>query len=112
LVYSVRILAAALQDARDYYEYIAEDSPDNAASWFNGLFEVIDSLATMPNRCIIAPEALLLGQDIRCLIYRKHYRILYSVEGQIVRIYHIRHRSQQPMSHEDFFAQSFQGDDE
>jgi plasmid stabilization system protein ParE len=49
---------------------------------------------------------------VRCLFYRKYYRILYAIEDQVVRIYHIRHTSQQYMSREEFFAQPLQDTDD
>jgi len=98
LVYRVRILPGALQDARNYYEFIADYSPEIAVKWFEGLFEVVNSLSIMPKRCPIAPEADLLGQEIRCLVYQKFYRILYSIDENVVRIYHIRHTSQDFMA--------------
>ena len=100
--YRVMIRPGALQDARNCYEYLAEESSENAVKWFNGLFEVIDSLTSMPKRCAIASETNWIGQEIRCLVYRKYYRILYTIEEDIVRIHHIRHTSQDWMSSEEF----------
>jgi plasmid stabilization system protein ParE len=80
-------------------------------SWFDGLFGVIDSLMVMPARCAVAPESAIVGREVRCLLYRKYYRVLFAIEGEVVRIYHIRHASQQYMSREDFFAQSLLDDD-
>ena len=102
MVYRVRILPGALQDARNYYEFIAGYSPEIAVKWFEGLFSVVDSLETMPMRCPIAPETALIGQEVRCLVYQKNYRILYTIDGDVVRIYHIRHTSQDLISSGDF----------
>jgi len=66
--------------------------------------ETVASLEMMPKRCPIAPESVLLGRELRCLVYRKHYRILYAIEETVVRIYHIRHTSQALMSPEDFLT--------
>lgn len=100
--YRVIIRPDALQDARNCYEYMAGYSSEKAVKWFNGLFEVIDSLTTMPQRCAIAPESNLIGQEIRCLVYQKYYRILYTIEEDMVRIHHIRHTSQDWISPEEF----------
>ena len=104
MVYRVRILPGALQDAKNYYEFIATYSPETAVTWFEGLFEVVDSLSTMPMRCPIAPETALVGLEIRCLGYQKSYRILYSIDESTVRIYHIRHTSQEFMDPENFLG--------
>jgi plasmid stabilization system protein ParE len=100
--YQVIIRPDALQDAKSNYEYMAEYSSEKAVKWFNGLFEVINSLTTMPKRCSVAPETNWIGQELRCLIYRKCYRILYTIENDMVRIHHIRHTSQELMSTEEF----------
>lgn len=104
MVYRVRILPGALQDARNYYEFIAGYSPETAVKWFEGLFDVVQSLETMPMRCPIAPESELIGLSIRCLIYRKKYRVLYTIDEQVVQIYHIRHTAQEFMGSEEFLA--------
>ena len=98
--YRVIIRPDALQDAKNYYEYMAGYSSEKAMKWFNGLFEVIDSLSTMPKRCPVSPETDLVGQEIRCLVYQKYYRILYAIDENVVRIYHIRHTSQDAMSND------------
>ena len=104
MVYRVSILPGALQDARNYYEFIATYSLETAATWFEGLFEVVDSLSTMPMRCPIAPETALVGLEIRWLGYQKSYRIVYSIDESTVRIYHIRHTSQEFMDPENFLG--------
>ncbi|NES17883.1 MAG: type II toxin-antitoxin system RelE/ParE family toxin [Symploca sp. SIO3E6] len=105
MTYRVRITPTAFADAEGFYLWIRHDSPEAAADWFNGLFEAIETLASMPRRCPIAPETKLVGQKIRCLLYKKYYRILYGVEGETVRIYHIRHTSQQWMTREEFLRE-------
>ena len=102
--YQVIIRPDALQDAKNYYEYMAGYSSEKAVKWFNELFEVINSLTTMPKRCSIAPETNWIGQEIRCLVYRKYYRILYTIEKDAIRIHHIRHTSQEFLSPEEFLA--------
>jgi plasmid stabilization system protein ParE len=102
MTYRVRISPTALQEAEAIYAWIATNSPENAATWFNALFDVIQSLETMPFRCSLAPESDILGEEIRQYIYRKNYRILFNVEGEVVRIYHIRHVAQQFLTKEDF----------
>ncbi|WP_260675991.1 type II toxin-antitoxin system RelE/ParE family toxin [[Scytonema hofmanni] UTEX B 1581] len=92
----------ALADAEGLYLWIAEDSPARAAKWFNGLFDVIETLASLPRRCPVAPEADIVGEEIRCLLYMKRYRILFCVEDDTVMIYHIRHTAQQWMTREEF----------
>lgn len=102
MTYRIRVSPTALQEAESIYTWIAKEYPDNAAIWFNGLFEVIESLETMPFRCPLAPEAEVLGEEIRHFIYRRNYRILYKIVEDVVQIFHIRHAAQKVMGEEDF----------
>jgi plasmid stabilization system protein ParE len=102
MTYRVKLTPTALADAENFYLWIREDSPINAASWFNGLLELVETLSSMPERCPVAPETTLVRQEIRCLLYKQRYRVLYGIEDKLVRIYHIRHTSQQWMTREEF----------
>jgi plasmid stabilization system protein ParE len=66
--YPVRITPIALEDAEEFYLWMSQDSPVNGANWFNGLLAAIDTLASMPHRCAIAPEKEIVGQEIRYLL--------------------------------------------
>ena len=102
LVYQIEILSSALQDVRNCYEFLTEYSPKNARKWIDGLGAAFTSLTTMPKRCPIAPETDFIGFEVRCLVYLKYYRILYSIDDELILIYHIRHTSQEFMSPEKF----------
>ena len=104
LAYQIKILPSAIQDAKNCYEFLAVSSPEKARKWIDSLMDAFTSLEVMPRRCPIARETDFIGLEIRCLVYRKHYRILYSVDDSIVLIYHIRHTSQEFMSAEDFLT--------
>ena len=63
---------------------------DAAAHWLKGLREQVRSLQNNPERCPMASEAEDVGLPIRELLFGR-YRILFQVEGDIVRISHVRH---------------------
>jgi plasmid stabilization system protein ParE len=107
MTYRVRITPTALADAEKFYLWIAQNSPVQAANWFNGLFGAIDTLAFMPRRCPVAPEQEIIGYEIRCLLYKKSYRILYGIEEETVIIYQIRHTAQQWMTREEFLQEPY-----
>ncbi len=107
MIYRVEITPTALADAEAFYLWLLQSSSINAAVWFNGLFEAINTLASMPERCPVAPETEIVGQEIRFLLYAKRYRILYRVKSNSVTIYHIRHTSQQSMTHQDFLEEPY-----
>jgi plasmid stabilization system protein ParE len=104
--YQIRITPTALSNAEEIYLWIKSGNLDAANHWFNGLFEEIDSLGLMPKRCPVAPETLLVGVEIRCLLYKKDYRILYCIEDEKVTVYHIHHAARQYLTKEKFLLDS------
>ncbi|HWB97567.1 MAG TPA: type II toxin-antitoxin system RelE/ParE family toxin, partial [Bryobacteraceae bacterium] len=73
---------------------IAEETGQAGMRWFRGLEKAIVSLSEMPERCPLAPENESLPFEVRHLLYgrRPHrYRILFTVEHEVVYILHIWH---------------------
>jgi plasmid stabilization system protein ParE len=101
--YKINIQPRALRDALRIHDWIAQDSPRNAAKWYAGLIDAIDSLAQFPERCKRAPENESFSEDIRQLLYGKRrgvYRILFTIHEDIVRVLHVRHGAREPMERE------------
>jgi plasmid stabilization system protein ParE len=97
----------ALADLDKAYRWIAERSPTNAARWFNGFVEALNSLETMSERCEIAVESQYLGIEVRQLLYGRKggaYRALYTIRGREVHVLHIRHAARDFMTAEEFFS--------
>ncbi len=69
-------------------EFIAEDKPDAAARWVDGVFEAVARLARFPRRGRAVPE--LCREDVRELLHGE-YRIVYRVEAERVLILTVRH---------------------
>jgi len=71
--------------------------PSGAARWLTRLFATITTLADMPARCPIIPEADELGRPLRHLLYGRRtgtYRIIFDIqedseEGPRVRVLRI-----------------------
>ena len=76
------ILAAA--------SYIAHESEPSAEKWLGGIYEAIQSLRSMPERCGVIRENEEFKEELRELQYKSH-RIIFVLEEQIVRIVHVRH---------------------
>jgi len=92
--YRVLVIPCAAAEIEEAYLWIAERAPESAVRWFNGLYSVIDTLETFPERCPHAPEDDFFQQEIRQLIYGKligRYRILFTIDGDTVYILHVRH---------------------
>ncbi len=88
--FKVRITAQAETELNEAYEWIANESPDKAVIWFNGLVEASESLSAHPERCPRAPEGTDLDQEVRQLLYGK-YRILFILRDDTVYVLHFRH---------------------
>lgn len=93
----VIVTATAVADIAEQVAYISEDSPTAAARWYDGCFDAIQSLRSMPLRCRLAPEAETFEREIRHLVYFSH-RILYEVAGETVNVLHVRHGARLPLT--------------
>ncbi len=109
MTYRIEIADRARSDAQAAFEHIRQEAPTHAAKWYQGLEAAIRSLAEMPTRCPLAPEAKKLRREMRQLLYGKRtgvYRIIFRVEEKaedspLVRILHIRHGSRDRLRIED-----------
>ncbi|MCU0549248.1 MAG: type II toxin-antitoxin system RelE/ParE family toxin [Leptolyngbya sp. Prado105] len=104
MAYRIRITPAALANAEEIYLWLNDGNASTATEWFNGLFEAFDSLKTMPKRCAIAPETELVGVEVRCLYYRKVYKIFFCIDADMVIIHHICHTSRDYPTVEEFYG--------
>lgn len=95
----VIVTLTAVADIAEQVANISEDSPTAAARWYDGCFDAIQSLRSMPLRCRLAPEAETFEREIRQLVYFSH-RILYEVAGETVNVLHVRHGARLPLTPE------------
>ena len=70
----------ALERVEDIARYIAEDNPDAALRWVDGLFATVEQLADFPKSGRMVPE--VGSPRIRELIFGT-YRVIYSVKDQV-----------------------------
>lgn len=87
-LYEVLLTQGAEQDLESIFDYIAAfDSQANADRVLDGLQEVIENLASFPQRGTFPKELLALGiREYRQTTF-KPYRVIYRVMGQKVFIY-------------------------
>ena len=83
--------ASAQTNLRELYDYIAEDSPQNAERFITRLFDAIDHLADQPKMGRRVPEADN-RDNIRELIFN-NYRIIYLLQTESVYIVNVIHGS-------------------
>src|SRR5690349_10285795 len=88
---------AALDLTRAFTWIVVNIGVDSAEAWRHGLENAILSLGENARGCPEAPEAEMLGIDLRQLIYGKRnqtYRILFVIGQTTVEILRIRHSRQ------------------
>ncbi len=92
MIFKVKVTSPALSQIKEYYEYIRGESPQNAENWLDGIFDAIDSLEKMPERCPISKHSKYIGQTVRSYVYKRHiidYRIdEENKEVQILSVWH------------------------
>ena len=86
--YDILLTEGAERDLEELYDYIAEfDSPANADYVLDQLMEVVEGLATFPERGAYPKELLALGIREYRQAFFKPYRVIYRVIGKQVVIY-------------------------
>lgn len=97
-MFAINIDPDALEDIRHIARDISQRvSPSSAARWQHRIISKIQTLASLPERYPMADEAVELGLDLRFMIFgrkRQRYRILYTIDGQTVNVYRVRHAAQ------------------
>ena len=84
--------------------WIAENSGDLAARWYEQLMAVLAGLGQHPQKYAIAAEEELQYHEVREMLFgrRKNvYRVLYRVESDTVRILAIIHGRRKPIDPSD-----------
>jgi plasmid stabilization system protein ParE len=88
LIYKIEVAPSVIEELEEIALYIALDKPPAALAWYEGMEKRIKSLETSPLRCPVAEESQYFDYEIRKLIVG-NYRILFRVDGLIVKILHV-----------------------
>jgi len=103
MTFRIETTATAEQDGDAILDWLlSQQAGDAGVRWFLALQDAIASLAEFPKRCLLAPESALFPFEVRQLFYGHPphvYRILFTIEGDVVFILHIRHGRRQPLKH-------------
>lgn len=96
--HSIRTSRRADADLDKHFAFIRQrTSVQSAEKWRDGLFRRIQVLADDPQMWPLADEAADSGFELREILYRRYryvYRLLYRIEGNVVRILRIRNAAQ------------------
>jgi plasmid stabilization system protein ParE len=95
MAFRIELSAAAERDSDEILTWLAERHAGRTGiNWYLGLQDALASLEYMPSRCALAPENDHVPYEMRQLLYgrRPHiYRILFTVDRDVVRVLRIRH---------------------
>ena len=78
---------------------VSQQAGEAGRRWFLRLKQAIASLAELPRRCKLAPEDATVPFEMRQLLYGHPphiYRVLFTIEGDVVYVLRIRHGRRQP----------------
>ena len=82
----------AIERAYEEARYIAQDKPEGALKWLDGLFKVTDRLERFPKSGRVVPE--IATEEFREVTYKSH-RVVYRIERSFVSILTVRSFAQQ-----------------
>ena len=90
--YRVELTRAARHDIGEIYAWLYENAPAFADRWLVGIHQAIATLAEMPQRCRIVPEAEDDEGEPRQLLFHA-WRVIFEISGRTVMVHHVRHSS-------------------
>ena len=73
MAFRVEVTVRAEADIAEAYAYIRKEAPLAADRWVVRLRDCIASLAAIPERCHAAPEAAVVGQELRHLLVGRRW---------------------------------------
>jgi plasmid stabilization system protein ParE len=79
MTYRIDISPTAMADVESIFLWMKDYSVDRAYRWVRGCYEIMLTLENFPNRCPLAIESQYLNRPVRQLLYKKQYRILFTV---------------------------------
>jgi plasmid stabilization system protein ParE len=101
MTFRVEISATAEDEASSILSWLlSEHAGETGIRWFQAMEDAIASLSTLPERCPLAPENVRFPFEVRQLLYGRKphvYRILFTIDGDAVKILHIRHARRKPI---------------
>src|SRR4051812_24668627 len=95
--FRVVVTAAAKANLRSAYLWAAQRAPATAARWLRRFEAELEKLSTFPERFALAPENDFVDAEIRQMIFGRRqgaYRALFTIQGDEVRVLHIRRAAQ------------------
>jgi plasmid stabilization system protein ParE len=95
--FRIRLTRRSEQDIQAAYEFIAQDSPQNALNWYEDCLDAIERLRTFPRLSPLASEPDLAAVGVRSRLTGR-FRILHLVQDDTVIVIWIRHTAMRPLT--------------
>ena len=93
--YRVHLSRRAAANLQSIFNYIANDSPQNASSMVNRILAAIENLKLFPHRTVVESEDAGLKHPVRSLPVQSYVIFFRVIEAEsIVRILQVRHGAQ------------------
>lgn len=86
----VEVTPTAERDIEAVWDYIAQDSPEDALAFIGTLEHQFRALERFPERCPLIPENEILGTSYRHLLHGR-YRTIFRITGKTVVILRVIH---------------------
>jgi len=104
---TVQIMPIAEIDIDEAYEWWRDNrSVEQANLWYHEIFQAMLGLSTSALRRPQAPEATILGVDLRELYFgigpHPTHRVVFIIDGTTVKILRVRHLSRGRLMASDF----------
>lgn len=104
MTYAVLVQRLALQDLESAYQRAARNAPATADRWLERFRRALRTLQHNPQRCPLAREDRKVDLEIREFLFgrRPHvFRVLFTIDGDTVRILRIRRAQRRPLTRRD-----------
>ena len=101
MTYQIEISPTAIQDIENIFLWLKVNAPELSYRWVRGCYEIMLKLENFPKRCPLALESQYLDIEVRQLLYKKKYRILFTITEEndnssgSVMIHRVRHSDRQ-----------------
>lgn len=93
--YEIVFAPSAQEDLENIASWLSENAPHKLEEWLLAMRADVETLTLLPERCPLAPENGLWGnEELRQHLFQDYpskYRVIFTIEGEQVRILNIRH---------------------
>lgn len=90
----VRVSIQAQSDVEAILAWLVERSPQGAARWFEKYLEMLQLLPERAINCPQAPEATVVGRDLRQTLFKTRrgntYRSVFLLEAEFIQLLAVR----------------------